>query len=842
MDKAIVKELQRIAGEENVFTTIEDRICYSYDATLFERLPGVVVRPASTEQVIKIMRLARETGTPVIPRGAGTGLSGGSVPVEDSIVVLMTALNRIIEINEQERYAVAEAGVVTNVLKSAVAKKGLMYPPDPASMAVCTLGGNVAENAGGLLGMKYGVTRDYIEELEVVLPDGELTRFSRKQLNTYNIIDLLVGSEGTLGIITGMKFRLVFPPASRRSLVAVFPAVEFAGEAVSRIIASGIVPCTLEIVDNITLCAVDDFKKLGLPRDAGAILLVEVDGPEPQVIEEAEKVMAICKECQVDYIEDKDEEVKNRIWEGRRSALAALARVRPTTILEDATVPRSNLAKMITGVRSIAEKYDLLIGIFGHAGDGNLHPTIVTDVRVPEEMERVEQAVEEIFDIALSLGGTISGEHGIGIGKAKYLEKLIGKTGVDFHKQIKQVFDSDKVLNPGKVIRDEITISFEGIPEAKPLVRLERLEGLIDEVYNCMKCGYCQELCPVYQTLLSESLTSRGKNRLVRAVLEGELTQEEYYQQIIHNCLTCEACTAVCPSGVETEEIVKKAREQLIASGIPLPDTLQFLRNSIIERNNPFMEEPSERGAWLGKDYQPKEKAEYLYYVGCSVSYSQNRIAKSIKRILDATELDYTILGNEENCCGDMLFRMGEREAGLELIGKNKEAFRRLGVKTIFTSCPGCLKNLRKYYGNEFRFLHISQLLDELIATGVITFNKEFHKKAIYFDGCDLGRANRIFAEPRRVLSAIPGIKLLEYEKNREKCLCCGGPLMAYNPDLARNIAGQRVQEAVEAGAEMIVTNCPACQINLRDGAKLVGANIEVQDLSLLLPRVVAKK
>ncbi|MCD6386046.1 FAD-binding protein [Candidatus Sumerlaeota bacterium] len=842
MDEIIVKELEHIAGSDNVFTAIEDKICYSYDATLFERLPGVIVRPASAEQIVRIMRLANECAVPVIPRGAGTGLSGGSVPLDNSIVVQMTGLNRIIEINEQERYALVEPGVVTNDLKSAVSKRGLMYPPDPASMSVCTLGGNVAENAGGLLGMKYGVTRDYIEELELVLPDGELTHFSRKHINTYNIIDLLIGSEGTLGIITRIKCRLVLPPPSRRSLVAVFSEVERAGDAVSRIIAEGIVPSTLEIVDNITLCAVDDFKHLGLPRDAGAILLIEVDGPEEQVIDESEKVMALCKASQVDYIEDKDEEVKDRIWEGRRSALAALARVRPTTILEDATVPRSNLVEMISAVRSIADKYNLLIGIFGHAGDGNLHPTIVTDVRDREEMERVEQAIEEIFDSALSLGGTISGEHGIGIAKAKYLKKLIGETSVAFHKQIKKTFDPRQLLNPGKIIRDEITMSFEGIPEVKPLVSFEHLDALIDDIYTCMKCGSCQELCPVYHALQKESTTARGKIRLVRALLEGELSQETYYQQIIHNCLTCEACTEVCPCGVKTEEIVKKAREQLIASGVPLPESLQLMRNSIIERNNPFMENPAERGDWLGKDYQPKEKAEYLYYVGCSVSYSQTRIARSIKRILDTTELDYTILGNEEKCCGDMLFRMGERKAALELIGSNREAFRRLGVKTIFTSCPGCLKNLKQYYGNEFRFIHISQLLDELIASGAITFAKELRKKVIYFDGCDLGRQNRIFEEPRRVLSAIPGIELLEYERNRENCLCCGGPLMAYNPELARSIAAERVREAVDAGAEMIVTNCPACQINLRDGVKVAGASIEVQDLSMLLPRVVAKK
>ncbi len=839
MSELLIEKLERIVGSENVSTSLEEKICYSYDATLYERKPAVIVHPDTIEQIAHIMRLANEEGIPVIPRGAGTGLSGGSVPLENAIVLQLTKLNKIIEVNEQERYALVEPGVITYNLDQAAEKHGLLYPPDPSSIKTCTIGGNVAENAGGLRGMKYGVTRDYIDEVQVVLPDGEITTFSRDDTSLYNMVDLMIGSEGTLGIMTRFKCRLIPQPESEQSLVAVFPEVEYAGDAVSRILAHGIIPCTLEIVDNITLCAVDDYKQLGLPREAGALLLIEIDGSEAQVKEEAEKVVAICKECKADYVEDEDEEVKERIWEGRRSALAALARVRPTTILEDATVPRSNLTKMISEVRKIADKYNLQIGIFGHAGDGNLHPTVVTDVRNREEMERVEKAIQDIFEASLALGGTISGEHGIGIGKARFLHEQIGDVGMEIHRQFKKVFDPNNIMNPGKIIRDEITESLETLPDIPLLASYNRLDPLVDEIYNCMKCGNCQEVCPVYHEQQNESTTARGKIRLIKALLEGEIEQGNNYRYIIHNCLTCDACVEVCPCGVEIEDIVKGAREQLINSGIELPDTLQYMRNSIIERNNPFMEMPEDRGAWLGKNYKPKEKAEYLYFVGCSVAYSQSRIAKSIKRVLDATDLDYTILGNEEQCCGDMLLRMGDREGAEKLMKINLDNFRRLGVKTIFTSCPGCLKNIRHFIEDDIRIIHVTQLLEEMIEAGKIKFVKEFPKKIIFFDGCDLGRHCKIFDEPRHILTSIPGVELLEYERTREEALCCGGPLMAFNPELARNIAASRVREAAERGAEMIVTNCPACQINLRDGAKHAGLPIEVQDLPVLLPKIV---
>lgn len=841
MNDTLKKRLQDIVGNENIFDSVEDRICYSYDAALWERLPAVVVRPTAPEQIQNIMRFAQENKIPVIPRGAGTGLSGGSVPVDEAIVLQTTALNKILEINEDERYAIVESGTITNHLNIAVESRGLIYPPDPSSMKTCTMGGNVAENAGGLRGMKYGVTRDYIEEIDVITPDGERHTFSKHTGGLYNMLDLMVASEGTLGVITSMKCRLVPQPKAKRSLVAVFPQVEFAGDAVSNIIAAGIIPCTLEIVDNITLCAVDDFKKLGLPRDAGALLLVEVDGQETQVVEEAARVVEICRKSRADRIEDKDEKVKQQIWEGRRSALAALARVRPTTILEDATVPRSNLTKMISAVRGIAEKYNLQIGIFGHAGDGNLHPTIVTDMRNKEEMQRVDRAIDEIFYAALDLDGTISGEHGIGVAKAKYLKKQIGSIGMVIHERIKTALDPAKVLNPGKIIRDTITESFEGMPAVKETHSYQYLDGAHEQIFNCMKCGNCQEVCPVYNDLQKETLTARGKIRLARALVEGDIEQTRNYQDAMMNCLTCDACTVVCPCGVEIDDIVKKSRQQLLKSNLSLPDTLQFLRNSIIERNNPFMEKPEERGAWLGKNYQPKEKAEYLYFVGCSVSYSQNRIARSIQRILDATGLDYTILGNDEKCCGDMLFRMGDIDGGKKLAEENKQRFQKMGVKTVFTSCPGCLKNLKKYIGDDIKFIHVSQLFKELLESGILKFGKDLPKKVIYFDGCDLGRQNKVFDEPRAVLAQIPGIQVLEYKNTRENSRCCGGPLMAYNADLARKIAAERVREAVDAGAEMIVTNCPACQINLRDGAKSAEINIEVQDLPMLLPKVVAK-
>ena len=447
--------LREIVGETHYQDSPEDLICYSYDAALEESPPEAVVYPGSAAEIAAIMRLANEEGCAVTPRGAGTGLSGGSVPMRGGVVMVTTRLNAIEQVNTDDLYAVVEPGTITADLAGAAAKHNLLYPPDPASLAVSTMAGNVAENSGGLRGLKYGVTKHYILALDVITPTGEFLHTGAvtvKCATGYDLTRLMVGSEGTLGVITKIWCKLVPMPEHKESMLAVFGDMDDAARSVAAIIRSGVIPATLEFLDRVTINAVEDFKGIGLPRDAEAILLIETDGQRQAAIAEAEKVVAVCRENKASTVRTAaNEQEREQLWQARRSALSALARVRPTTILEDATVPRSRVPDMVRGVREIAERHGVAIGNFGHAGDGNLHPTLLTDVRDKAEFARAEKAIDDIFALALSLGGTLSGEHGIGSAKARYLEKEVGPVGLDILRSIKRAFDPNGVLNPGKM-------------------------------------------------------------------------------------------------------------------------------------------------------------------------------------------------------------------------------------------------------------------------------------------------------------------------------------------------------------------------------------------------------
>ncbi|MFP5213781.1 MAG: FAD-binding oxidoreductase [Acidobacteriota bacterium] len=457
ISQGLVKEFNRILGEENVFQDEADLVTYSYDAAVLDPVrPAIALRPKTSEALSQAVKLCNENGLPLTVRGAGTNLSGGTIPKASGVVILTNALDKILEINEQDMYAVVQPGVVTAKFAAAVEAKGLFYPPDPGSQAVSTLGGNVAENAGGLRGLKYGVTRDYVMGLRFFDVNGEpIVTGSRtvKCVTGYNLAALMVGSEGTLGVFDTITLKLIPPPTGRKSMMAIFDSVAKASETVAAIIANRIVPATLEFMDNFTIRTVEDFSHVGLPVDAAALLLIEVDGHPAQVEEDAAKVESICREMGAMKIRVAETAAeRDKVWEARRAALSALAKLKPTVVLEDATVPRSKIPTMIQSLDEIASKFNLTIGTFGHAGDGNLHPTILTDRRDKHEWERVEKAIDEIFDKALSLGGTLSGEHGIGMAKSRYLEKETSRGTILYSRRIKAALDPKNILNPGKII------------------------------------------------------------------------------------------------------------------------------------------------------------------------------------------------------------------------------------------------------------------------------------------------------------------------------------------------------------------------------------------------------
>ena len=456
LDQSTLDKLRRLVGAGNVLTAKEDLIPYAFDGTAaLKETPGCVVFAASTEHVSNVLKLANDTGTPVVTRGSGTGLSGGSVPAADCIVLCTVKMEAVLEVDAANLTMTVEPGVTTIQIAEAAEKAGLFYPPDPGSMKISTIGGNVAENSGGLRGLKYGVTRNYVMGLEVVLPDGEVMWLGNKCVKDvagFSLKDVMIGSEGTLGVITKVLLKLIPKPAAKKTMVATFDAMDAAAQTVSDIIAAQIIPCTLEFLDRTTIHCVEDFSKVGLPLDCEALLLMETDGHPAAVAEEAAKMEELAKAngaMEVRVARDAAEAAQ--LATARRSAFSALARLAPTTILEDATVPRSELAHMIRFVDAIAKKHKLRIGTFGHMGDGNLHPTFLTDERNADEMHRVHEAFTEIFDEAIRLGGTITGEHGIGLAKKDFLPKFAGAAQMRVMRDLRKALDPKGILNPGKM-------------------------------------------------------------------------------------------------------------------------------------------------------------------------------------------------------------------------------------------------------------------------------------------------------------------------------------------------------------------------------------------------------
>ena len=455
-DPAVLGRLREIVGAENVLTSPEDTIPYGFDGTAALKGPvGVVVLPGSTEEISEVVKLAASRGLAIVTRGSGTGLSGGSVPSSGCLVLCLTRLDKILSVDPANLTVRAQCGVITAAIDAAAKKHGLFYPPDPGSMKISTIGGNVAENSGGLRGLKYGVTRDYVMGLEVVLPDGRIAHFGNacvKDVAGYSMKDLFIGSEGTLGIITEVLLKVLPRPAARRTMLASYDRMEDAAQTVSDIIAAKIIPCTLEFLDRMTIGCVEDYAKIGLPRDCEALLLMETDGHPAAVAEEAEQMLALARARGArDVRVARDDAEALQLASARRSAFSALARVRPTTILEDVTVPRDKLAEMVAFVAEVAKKHNLLVGTFGHMGDGNLHPTFLTDERNTEEMARVHEALEDIVTKTLALGGTITGEHGVGLAKKAWLRRQVGENSHDLMREIKRAWDPQNLLNPGKI-------------------------------------------------------------------------------------------------------------------------------------------------------------------------------------------------------------------------------------------------------------------------------------------------------------------------------------------------------------------------------------------------------
>ena len=435
-------------------TAEEDLLCYAYDATNRHYRPDAVAFPANTDEVSDILKLANEYHFIVVPRGAGTGMTGGALAVKGGLVLVMTRFSRILTIDTDNLVAEVEPGVVTGHFQEAVEEKGLFYPPDPSSATFSTLGGNVAECAGGPRAVKYGVTRDYVLGLEVVLPTGEIIRtgvHTAKGVVGYDLTRLIVGSEGTLGVITKIVLRLFPLPEVVRTLSVVFDQINDAAKAVSEIIRSGVVPRTVEYMDHAAIRCFEDYQGTGLPTDAGAMLLIEVDGSRSAVETDIRDLTDICKDrgAQV-RVAGSEQEAKD-LWKARQAISPALFKFGPDKINEDIVVPRNRIPDMVEWIDDLRTRTGLTIVTFGHAGDGNIHFNIMLDRNDKDALEKAESAIEELFQQTIALGGTISGEHGVGITKAPYIGMEIGTEELALMKRIKTSFDPNGILNPGKI-------------------------------------------------------------------------------------------------------------------------------------------------------------------------------------------------------------------------------------------------------------------------------------------------------------------------------------------------------------------------------------------------------
>ncbi len=452
---SIIPKIEAIVGGEHVTTAEEDLLCYAYDATNRPYRPDAVAFPADTNQVSDILKLANESRFFVVPRGAGTGMTGGALAVQGGLVLVMTRFSRILTIDIDNLVAEVEPGVVTGHFQEVVEEKGLFYPPDPSSAPFSTLGGNVAECAGGPRALKYGVTRDYVLGLEVVLPTGEIIRTgvrTAKGVVGYDLTRLMVGSEGTLGIITKIVLRLLPLPETVRTLSAVFSRIHDAANTVSEVVRSGIVPRTVEYMDQAAIRCAEDYLKIGLPIDAGAMLLIDIDGSPPAVEATLKRLVPICEKGGAHEIKvaGSEEETKE-LWKARQAISPALFRLGPDKINQDIVVPRSRIPDMVEWIDDLRSRTGLTIVTFGHAGDGNIHFNIMLDRRDKETLEKAESAVEEVFQQTIALGGTISGEHGIGVSKAPYIGMEIGTEELALMKRLKAMFDPNGILNPGKI-------------------------------------------------------------------------------------------------------------------------------------------------------------------------------------------------------------------------------------------------------------------------------------------------------------------------------------------------------------------------------------------------------
>jgi len=459
MDSALINRIAAIVGHDWLYADPEELNCYSYDGTGLQFIPEAVAFPQSAAEISSIIKLANQYQFPVVPRGAGSGMTGGSLPVRGGLVLVTNRMNRILTIDPDNMTAVVEPGVITGDLQDELKRFRLMYPPDPASLKFCSIGGNAAECAGGPSAVKYGVTKDYVIGLEVVLPTGEIMQTgvrTEKGVVGYDLTRLFIGSEGTLGIFTKLILRLLPLPEYKSTFLLTFPSLRKATELVTAVLSAGITPCTLEYMDKTAISVVRKKIALELPASTEALLIIELDGSMHEVRRQQQKLVQYLEGEGISYRTTDKESERKELWQARRSVSPASFSLRSDKISEDVVVPRAQIPELVSFCEQTAKELDLIILTFGHAGDGNIHVNIMVDRNNDREWSRGREARKKLFEFVLAAGGSLSGEHGVGITKAEYISLEIDRTALDIMKKIKRLFDPNNILNPGKIFPNDL--------------------------------------------------------------------------------------------------------------------------------------------------------------------------------------------------------------------------------------------------------------------------------------------------------------------------------------------------------------------------------------------------
>jgi len=862
-----ISEIIEIVGPENVFHDRVECLCYSRDMSVHQGIPDAVVFPRTTEQVSAIMKIADREKIPVTPRGTGTSVTGAVLPVRGGLLLDLHLMNNILEVNKKDFYARVEPGVICMQLNNVLAREGLMFPPNPGSEAIATIGGMVSTNASGHRAVKYGTTRDYIKGLKVVLADGTVMETGTTAPKTslgYDLTHLFCASEGTLGIITEATVRLEHRPEYGALAVAIFGDLNGAGDAVTEVITSGIKLAGCEIMDKFSLKVVENV----LGRDASkieALLIMEADGAKEVVIRDMNRIEEICRKYHVQEFHWTDAPARREeMMRARGRLVPTLSRIKPgnrlVPIAEDLGVPSSRIPETIRRAQAISRKYNVVIATFGHVGDGNVHTTFVSDVRSRDDWDRLKPAVEELVSTAVEMKGTISAEHGTGLSRAPHIARQLGP-GLEVMRKIKEALDPHHILNPGKMALDRAERAADIYDHFAFQPLLEHPEGVRsfgkevdDEVLACIHCGFCRLGCPTFSVTGIESRNARGRNALAFYIMNGSVELSGELAEAFYSCTTCQACTYFCPAQIKVDEIVEGVRKELYRGGF-VPSAVLGVRDNIFKTGNVYASAPADRiqvypPALKGKAEKGelKARAETLLFMGCVPSYLDMKMVPSLIKPLDGARVDYTILAREESCCGFPLFLMGshEFESHAEKLMEKIEA---TGARELVTPCAGCYKTFKKLYPKirqlGVEVYHSVHYLEKLLGEGRIRFKGGPGKKVTYHDPCDLGRAFQIFEEPREILKRIPGLEYVEMTRNRLQARCCGGGggVQANNPDMALQMAAERVRDALAVRAEIIVSGCAACKDNLRKGAKALPkqdrGKIKIMDITEIVAQAM---